>query len=356
MPLGVPMQQRPAGKPTPPRPMPGGTGGSQTVPPAKPQPQTVTVLPPNDPNQVPLSVNNPGPAQFYPPGTTASSRAATLPGQVVIGDIPKGVIPDGRGGVLPNYGLDKQTWDALQAAQLAKFTAADSLNTGLDFDQALAQVGNQYDRDSLGLNYMSDMARLNNSRYRDVDLARLGVRNAGDAAARMYRINSQQLADQLGFGERAFKLGMQSSDYGAGMQRRSLTDQSAAAGSASATGTAQGFTDIDRNLGFTQRGIRDTWDQVQANNVTGRQTLDSDWATTQADLSRQSKVIDSVAKDYGVTSSQMKQAFELGSKRLQLDWSTLVKKFTEAKLSNNAQAQAAADALLVQVLAAAQGG
>jgi len=356
MPLGVPtQQQRPAGKtPTPPRPMPGGTGGSQTTP--KPKTQTITTIAPADPNQVPLSAANPGPAKFYPPGWTSPSRAGTLPKPIVFSPIPEGVIPDGKGGVLSNYGLDKGTWDALKAAQAAEFAQADYGNAILFNEQAMAQRGNQFDRDTMGLNYRSDMARLGNSQFRDVDVARQGVQDAGAAAARMYGINSQRLADQLGFGERAFNLGMESSGYGAGMQRRALTDQTAAAGSASATGTAQGFTDIDRNLGFAQRGIRNTWDQVQADVGTGRQALDSDWATSQADMARQNKVIDSIAKDYGITSNQMKQAFKLGMDRLGLDYGSVTAKFSAAMLSNNQQAQAAANALLTEVLAAAQGG
>jgi hypothetical protein len=329
--------------------MPGGTGGSQTAP--KPKMQTTTVIAPDSPNQVPLSVSNPGPAKFYPPGTTPPP-----PGPIVISPIPEGVIPDGKGGVLSNYGLDKGTWDALKAAQAAQFAQADYGNAILFNDQAMAQRGNQFDRNTMGLNYRSDMARLGNSQFRDVDVARQGVQDAGAAAARMYGINSQRLADQLGFGERAFNLGMESSGYSAGMQRRALTDQTAAAGSASATGTAQGFTDIDSNLGFAQRGIRNTWDQVQADVGTGRQALDSDWATSQADMARQNKVIDSIAKDYGITSNQMKQAFKLGMDRLGLDYGSVTAKFSAAMLSNNQQAQAAANALLTEVLAAAQGG
>jgi hypothetical protein len=274
----------------------------------------------------------------------------------VYGNIPAGMPRPANTVTIKNYGLDNNTWAALNAATGSQRLLADSRNAGLDFDLALAQRGNVYDRNGLGLNYWADKSRLGQSEYRDVDLARFGVQNDANAAGAAYGVNLGRLAGQLQAGRSNFDLGMQSSAYGAGMQRRDLSNQSAAAGSMSATGTAQGFTDIDSNLGFAQQGLRNTWDQVQSNNALDRTSLDNDWATKQADLSRQRATIDSVAKDYGITRGQMEQAFKLGSDRLSLDYATLVKKFTEAKVSNNAQAQAAADALLLQVLSAAQGG
>lgn len=305
----------------------------------------------------------------------------------------------------------------------------------LGFDLVSANVGRGYDERALQLNHNADMARLGNSQYRDVDLARarlgddmasaqrryntaydISGRQYNDrttAAAGAYGIDIGRLADQLGFAGRQYtnterflgaegqialrdrELGMQRADLGNSQARRAAANAAASQGAATSSGYNATQNELVQQLGLDRAGVTQAWnrqsndltrnldstrlgwDQAQSDNRWGneqavltrdtafrgadtalrstRQDADNAYADAQADAVRQNQYIDSVAKDYGISRSQMEAAFKLGSDRLGFDYAQLIAKLTREQTNLNAQGRAASDALKQQILMAAQG-
>jgi hypothetical protein len=265
---------------------------------------------------------------------------------------------------------------AIQSMQDASDLSYEQLLMQLDFKKQLADRGFYYDERDMALRNSSDMQRLGNSRYRDVDLARDGMNNTNAAAYRTlgarlgvanggFDLDMARLADQLRVGERAFGLGNDNLAFQTGIANRDATNAAAAAGAGTSTGYGSSLSQIRQQDQLSRQGIENAWLAAQEANTTGQQAAtlqrdtalrgaQNDWATQQANYNLQSRMIDSVAKDYGVTSSQMQQAMKNGAERLGLDYVQLITEITDSRTSIIAQKKAAADALVYQVMLAAQ--
>jgi hypothetical protein len=276
----------------------------------------------------------------------------------------------------------------------------DARNNQLAYDAQGARNAFWYDDQSMNVNHWADTQKLSNAQYRDVDVARwfanqqlasagrardftvdMAGRRRGDvqaAANGAFGIDRGRLADQLGAAQRDRDLATGRADLGFRSNMRAAGNDAAARGAATSTGFADTRGDLRSQLGLERQGIANQdrasmdaflrgQDQTALTRDTALRGADTSFAdaTGRADLDyadaqvrnlRENTTIDSIAKDYGVSSWQMKQAFELGAKKLGLDYGNLVMKIADATQSNNQQAQAAVNALTQQILLAAQSG
>lgn len=323
-------------------------------------PNTITVVTgrPGDPPPRPMTVIGPGRPITDPYPATYPSSVSMRPASL------EGALGDERYQqmlALQNYA--RQAWEAK--------------NIPLFYDQAFANTALNFDARVLQNNAASDLARLANAQYRDVDLARLTAANNLEATRRGvnsriltmndgYGIDMRRIADQIAAADRDYRLGMDAANVQNRGQVRDANNAAAAAGAASSTGFGDMLGQIrDQDL-LTRRGLgntlRDASDLNRSRTESAQAAYDSanrsvmdDWAAAQAENTVRMKFIDSVAKDFGITRKQMERALRDGMERLQMDYATTTRKIQEATESNDQMAQAAADAVLQQILAASMG-
>jgi hypothetical protein len=351
MPLGMPQpspRRVPSNPKPPPKPVNGGPGGTSISKASGKAPAPTA----------PLTPQNPGPAKFYPVGTPAPP-----PGPITFAPIAPGFKPPAANTMtVKNYGLDPQSWAAYNAMKSASDMQFNNANEVLDLDKNFLDIGFGHDKRDMGLNFDTNIALLNNSQYRDVDLARLGVDNNLAAAQRnrgfIQGFADRRFGDQRTAADGALGIDMRRLAQQLATGTRNATDAAAAAGAGSSTGFGNVLGDLNANNAIDQRAARLNYDStMRGASFTRDQAIagaDNDWATSQADAGQRMKMIDSVAKDYGISRSQMEQAFKNGIERLGLDYGQATAKIAQARASNDDQAKAASDALLGQILMAAQ--
>lgn len=290
----------------------------------------------------------------------------------------------------------------------------DSANRSLDLDRNYAQAGYGLDRQGLANDYWFNAARQGQQQYRDVDLARFRNDNNIEQARRVYgtsrgtaladygttrgRLDANFRGDnrdfstldgflgqQRDFTGKQFGLARQGNQLQFDQASRGARDQAASSGSATSTGYGDTRSELARQLGLADGGARLTRDRDYAGNDKDRADLgsartrtgdlyandtqgalnDRDFAIQRADntlfganadYKYNTAAIDSVAKEFGLSRQEMESAFNLGMDRLGLDFGTTMKRITEAQQSNNTARKAAGDALLAEVLFAAQSG
>lgn len=290
----------------------------------------------------------------------------------------------------------------------------DSANRRFDMDRDYAQQGYGLDQRGLRNDFDYGMARQGQQQYRDVDLAGFRNNNNLDLANRTYgtargsaiadfgttsnRLDANFRGDnrdfdtlgaflnkQRGQAGEAFGLARQGNQLQYDQSSRAASDDAAGRGAVTSTGYADTRTELSRQLGVSNDNAQLTRDRDFASNDRDQANLgsnrtrtsdlyandsqgalnDRDFAIQRADNSLfgarndheyNRAAIDSVAKEFGLSRDEMTSAFNLGMERLGLDMGSTMNKITEAKQSNNTAQRAAGDALLAEVLFAAQSG
>jgi hypothetical protein len=254
-------------------------------------------------------------------------------------------------------------------------------------------------------------ARRYNTAY---DMSGRRYNDTRDAAIGAFGIDQNRLNDQLNFGAtrtnnterflgregqlnlRDSELGMQGAQLRNDQARRGAFDQAAASGSATSSGFGASLGELRTQLGLDQAGVTQNWNRqvndlgrnVDANRLNWAETqqdvansraqstltrdtairgagtnmagtradADNSWADAQEGAATRNKYIDSIAGDYGISRKQMEDAFRLGSERLGLDYSTVIRRLTQQQTGLTEQGAAATKALQMQILMAAQQG
>lgn len=277
------------------KPPTGGASGGRRSSPTSPQPGSIT----NSMQQSPTSPT---------PGSPTPRYGTPQP-------VPNGLSP-----------FDQRIMDQFNSINTAQQGVVQGrwLN-----DLALTEGVNNLNVDFTNTNANNDLARLAQQRYRDIDLGRQG-NNLGRQGNNLDRT----------FAGRGFFLDSAGNNQQRDMKYRANDSEAAGRGSITSGGYGQNQNDILAQFNIAQGGSQLSYDKKM-----------SDLDQNDKALKLNDDSLSSLAKEYGVRESDVRNQLKFSIAKLGLDWDATQRQLEDAMKSGQAQLEQNALNFMAQLMA-----